>query len=41
MRYLYNSGNRYETVVTNNNVHHVITALTYLLFQNRRVYKLW
>ena len=25
MRYLYNSGNRYGTVVTNNNVHRVIT----------------
>ncbi|MGW7849274.1 hypothetical protein ACWEW2_01760 [Staphylococcus xylosus] len=25
MRYLYNSGNRYGTVTTNNNVHRVIT----------------
>ena len=29
MRYLYNSGNRYGTVVTNNNAHRVITTLTY------------
>lgn len=25
MRYLYNSGNRYGTVITNNNIHRVIT----------------
>lgn len=29
MRYLYNSGNRYGTVRTNNNVHRVIIELTY------------
>jgi len=29
MRYLYNSGNRYGTVSTNNNVHRVVNALIY------------
>lgn len=29
MRYLYNSGNRYGTVITRNNTHHVIIELTY------------
>ncbi len=29
MRYLYNSGNRYGTVVTKNNVNRVIIELTY------------
>lgn len=29
MRYLYNSGNRYGKVVTNNNVYRVVNALIY------------
>ncbi len=29
MRYLYNSGNRYGTVVTKNNVNRVIIEITY------------
>ena len=29
MRYLYNSGNRYKTVVTKNNVNRVIIEITY------------
>ncbi|SUM67716.1 Uncharacterised protein [Staphylococcus nepalensis] len=29
MRYLYNSGNRYGTVITNNGNHRVIIELTY------------
>ncbi|GGB91495.1 hypothetical protein GCM10007203_23250 [Staphylococcus nepalensis] len=29
MRYLYNSGNRFGTVSTNNNVHRVVNALIY------------